>query len=104
MLALYDMLLEQKRTALVILNRAIVLSQLNQTSMALQEIWRIENIEHLINTNTYSVLYRENYISNVLMNTTRANSCNSHYHLLPHKRRRNLFQTKLEALAKTKMN
>jgi RNA polymerase sigma-70 factor (ECF subfamily) len=50
MLQLYDMLLEQKRTAPVILNRAIVLAQLNQTNRAIQEIWNIDNIDHLINT------------------------------------------------------
>lgn len=50
MLQLYDMLLEQKRTAPVILNRAVVLAQLNQTNTAIQEIWNINNIDHLINT------------------------------------------------------
>jgi predicted RNA polymerase sigma factor len=50
MLQLYDMLLEQKRTAPVILNRAVVLAQLNQTNTAIREIWNIDNIDHLINT------------------------------------------------------
>jgi RNA polymerase sigma factor (sigma-70 family) len=50
MLQLYDMLLEQKRTGLVILNRSIVLMQLNRTQEALQEIWQINDIEHLITT------------------------------------------------------
>jgi RNA polymerase sigma factor (sigma-70 family) len=50
MLQLYDMLLQQKRTALVMLNRAIVLSQLNQTATAIAEIWQIDEIEKLINT------------------------------------------------------
>jgi len=50
MLQLYDMLMQQKRTALVMLNRAIVLSQLNQTATAIGEIWQINDIETLINT------------------------------------------------------
>jgi RNA polymerase sigma-70 factor (ECF subfamily) len=32
------------------LNRAIVLTQLNETIAAIQEIWKINNIEQLINT------------------------------------------------------
>ena len=50
MLQLYDMLLEQKQTAMVMLNRAIVLSQLNQTITAIEEIWLIDDIEQLLTT------------------------------------------------------
>ena len=63
MLQLYDMLLEQKQTALVILNRAIVLTQLNQTRVAIQEIWKIDNIDQLINTQyIFSAVLGELYI------------------------------------------
>lgn len=50
MLLLYDMLLQQKQTALVQLNRAIVLAQLQQTENAIQEIWQIADIDTLIGT------------------------------------------------------
>jgi RNA polymerase sigma-70 factor (ECF subfamily) len=63
MLMLYDMLLQKKRTALVILNRAIVLTQLNQTATAINEIWQIENIDQLINTQyIFSAVLGELYI------------------------------------------
>lgn len=63
MLMLYDMLLQKKRTALVILNRAIVLTQLDQTAIALKEIWQIDNIEQLINTQyIFSAVLGELYI------------------------------------------
>nr|WP_242696181.1 sigma-70 family RNA polymerase sigma factor [Longitalea luteola] len=50
MLQLYDLLLEQKRSPLVILNRAIVMAQLHQTAAAMSEIWQISGIEQLIDT------------------------------------------------------
>ena len=50
MLSLYDLLLELKRTPIVLLNRAIVLSQLQQGANAIQEIWRIEQIDKLLTT------------------------------------------------------
>jgi RNA polymerase sigma-70 factor (ECF subfamily) len=57
------MLLQKKRTALVILNRAIVLTQLNQTATAINEIWQIENIDQLINTQyIFSAVLGELYI------------------------------------------
>ncbi len=63
MLALYDMLLEQKRTALVILNRAIVLTQLKPNIDGPAEIWAIDNIDKLINTQyIFSAVLGELYI------------------------------------------
>jgi RNA polymerase sigma-70 factor (ECF subfamily) len=50
MLQLYDMLLEQKRTPLVLLNRAIVMAQLKQGVKAIHEIWQIEDIDNLLLT------------------------------------------------------
>jgi len=50
MLELYNMLLEQKQTPMVMLNRAIVLSQLNETITAIEEIWMIDDIEQLLTT------------------------------------------------------
>jgi RNA polymerase sigma factor (sigma-70 family) len=50
MLYLYDLLLEQKPTAPVKLNRAIVLAQLDQTQQALREIRQIDGIEKLLAT------------------------------------------------------
>jgi RNA polymerase sigma factor (sigma-70 family) len=50
MLMLYNLLLEEKRTPLVILNRAIVQAQLQQVLIAIQEIWSIEDIDTLLRT------------------------------------------------------
>jgi RNA polymerase sigma-70 factor (ECF subfamily) len=50
MLQLYNMLLEQKQTPLVLLNRAIVMAQLQQGVKAIQEIWQIEDIDNLLTT------------------------------------------------------
>jgi RNA polymerase sigma factor (sigma-70 family) len=50
MLMLYDLLLEEKRTPMVILNRAIVLAQLEQTFTAIHEIWNIDQIDTLLAT------------------------------------------------------
>jgi len=104
MLMLYDMLLQQKRTALVILNRAIVLTQLNQTSMALQEIWQIENIDNLINTQyIFSAVLGELYIQ--LGDDHNAGKYLQQALLLTTSlAEKKLIAAKLEALAKTKMN
>lgn len=50
MLYLYDLLLEQKPTSLVKLNRAIVLAQLGQAAQAIREILAIEDIDKLLAT------------------------------------------------------
>lgn len=63
MLQLYDMLLEQKHTPLVILNRAIVLWQLNETAAALHEIWQIAAIEQLLRSHyIFSLVLGELYL------------------------------------------
>jgi predicted RNA polymerase sigma factor len=104
MLQLYDMLLEKKRTAPVILNRAIVLAQLNQTIAAMQEIWKINNIDHLINTQyIFSAVLGELYIQlgddhNARKFLQQALS------LTRSLAEKKLITAKLEALAKTKMN
>lgn len=50
MLQLYDLLLEAKPMPVVFLNRAIVLSQLAQKSLAISEIMAIPDIEKLLST------------------------------------------------------
>ena len=104
MLQLYDMLLEQKRTALVILNRAIVLTQLNETIAAIQEIWKINNIEQLINTQyIFSAVLGELYMQ--LGDDHNAGKfLQLALALTPSLPEKKLITTKLEALAKTKMN
>jgi RNA polymerase sigma-70 factor (ECF subfamily) len=104
MLALYDMLLEQKQTALVILNRAIVLTQLNQTATALQEIWQIANIDHLINTQyIFSAVLGELYIQ--LGDDHKAGKfLQQALSLTTSQAEKKLITTKLETLAKTKLN
>jgi len=48
MLDLYDLLLQHKQTAVVQLNRAVVLSQLGSISKAIEEILNIEDIDILL--------------------------------------------------------
>jgi RNA polymerase sigma factor (sigma-70 family) len=50
MLKLYDLLLIEKRTPMVILNRAIVLARMQQVPVAIQEIWNIDGIDTLLPT------------------------------------------------------
>jgi RNA polymerase sigma-70 factor (ECF subfamily) len=98
------MLLEQKRTALVILNRAIVLTQLNQTSEAIKEIWQIENIDELINTQyIFSAVLGELYIQ--LSDDHNAGKfLQQALTLTSSQAEKKLISGKLEALVKTKMN
>ena len=104
MLQLYDMLLEQKRTAPVILNRAVVLAQLNQTNTAIQEIWNINNIDHLINTQyMFSAVLGELYMQ--LGDEHNAGKfLQQALSLTTSLAEKKLITAKLEALAKTKMN
>lgn len=104
MLQLYDLLLMQKRMPLVILNRAIVMAQLHQTAAAMQEIWQINGIEQLINTQyIFSAVVGELYIQ-------LGDDHNAHIFLqkaltlttsLAEKK---LITTKLETLSRTKLN
>jgi RNA polymerase sigma factor (sigma-70 family) len=50
MLKLYDLLMEKKRTPVVVLNRAVVLAQLGHADIALREILQINDIERLLQT------------------------------------------------------
>ncbi|MCS3795863.1 RNA polymerase sigma factor [Niastella sp. OAS944] len=104
MLMLYDMLLEQKRTALVILNRAVVLTQLNQTSVAIKEILQIENIDQLINTQyIFSAVLGELYFQ--LGDDHNAGKSLQQALALTHSQaEKKLISGKLEALARTKLN
>jgi RNA polymerase sigma-70 factor (ECF subfamily) len=104
LLQLYDMLLEQKRTPLVILNRAIVLWQLNETAEALKEIWQIEAIEQLNNSHyifpavlgeLYLQLGDDRNASKFLQQALALTTS------LPEKK---LIASKLEMLVKSKMN
>jgi RNA polymerase sigma factor (sigma-70 family) len=62
MLALYDLLLHQKRTPVVQLNRAVVLSQLGNISKAIEEILTIEDIDVLLaSQHIYSAVLGELY-------------------------------------------
>jgi RNA polymerase sigma-70 factor (ECF subfamily) len=104
MLQLYDMLLEQKQTPLVILNRAIVLTQLNQTVTAIQEIRQIDNIDQLINTQyIFSAVLGELYIQ-LGDDHNAAKFLQQALSLTTSLAEKKLITAKLEALAKTKMN
>jgi RNA polymerase sigma factor (sigma-70 family) len=104
MLQLYDMLLEKKRTAMVILNRAIVLMQLGQTIAAIQEIRQIDNIDQLINTQyIFSAVLGELYIQ--LGDDHNAGKfLQQALSLTTSLAEKKLIAAKLEALTKTKMN
>ena len=63
MLQLYDLLLENKQTAMVILNRSIVLAQLKDPASAIMEILKIDNIEKLLDTQyIYSAVLGDLYM------------------------------------------
>jgi len=65
MLDLYDLLLCQKRTPVVMLNRAIVLSRLNRTAEAIGEILAMEEIDDLLeNHYIYNAVLGDLYIKN----------------------------------------
>ncbi|WP_205514482.1 RNA polymerase sigma factor [Longitalea arenae] len=104
MLQLYDLLLERKQTPLVILNRAIVLAQLHQTAAAVQEIWQINGIEQLMNTQyIFSAVIGELYIQlgddhNAAIFLQKALS------LTTSLAEKKLISTKLETLSRTKLN
>jgi RNA polymerase sigma-70 factor (ECF subfamily) len=104
MLQLYDMLLEQKRTPLVRLNRAIVLSQLQQTVTAIQEIWQIDDIDNLVNTHyIFSAVLGELYWQLNDEHNARKFLQKAH-DLTTSIAEKKLITGKLETLARTKMN
>jgi RNA polymerase sigma factor (sigma-70 family) len=104
MLYLYDLLLDIKRTPLVSLNRAIVLSQLQQGLNALREIWDIEGIDKLVATQyLYSAVLGELY--------ARTGDCNNARKFLLQARElttsaaeKKLMTDKLGQLEKTSLN
>jgi RNA polymerase sigma factor (sigma-70 family) len=104
MLQLYDMLLVQKRTPLVILNRAIVLWQLNETAAALKEIWQIDAIEQFINSHyIFSAVLGELYIQ--LGDDHNANKfLQQALALTTSLAEKKLIASKLETLTKIKLN
>jgi len=60
---LYDLLLEQKPMPVVLLNRAIVQSQLGKTTTAIQEILAIPDIEKLLSSHyIYSAVLGDLYL------------------------------------------
>jgi RNA polymerase sigma-70 factor (ECF subfamily) len=104
MLQLYDLLLEQKRTPLVLLNRAIVMAQLQQGLKAIQEIWQIEDIDNLLTTH---------YIFSAVLGDLYWQIGDDHnarkflqmaQELTPSLAEKKLIAGKLEMLCKTKMN
>ena len=104
MLQLYDLLLEQKRTPLVVLNRAVVLMQLNQTETAIHEIGQLDGIEQLISTQyIYPAVLGELYIQ--LGDEYNAGKfLQQALSLTTAPAEKKLIATKLESLAKTKLN
>lgn len=104
MLQLYDLLLEQKRTPLVLLNRAIVLAQLGQTLKAIHEIWQIEDIDNLLLTQ---------YIFGAVLGDLYRKIGDEHnackfleqaYQLTPSIAEKRLIKVKLDMIDQTKLN
>ena len=104
MLQLYDLLLEAKRTPMVQLNRAIVLAQLNQVVTAIQEIWKIENIDNLLSGQyIFSAVLGDFYAQ--LGDEHNARKFLSQAHdLTTSLAEKKLISEKLELLTKAKMN
>jgi RNA polymerase sigma factor (sigma-70 family) len=104
MLQLYDMLLEQKRTPLVLLNRAIVMAQLQQAVKAIQEIWQIDDIDNLLKTQyIFSAVLGDMYWQIGDEHNARKFLQMAH-ELTPSLAEKKLIAGKLDMLCKTKMN
>jgi RNA polymerase sigma factor (sigma-70 family) len=104
MLQLYTMLLDQKQTALVQLNRAVVLAQLQETETAIHEIWQINDINNLLNTQyIFSAVLGDLYWQ--LNDEPNARKfLELALHLTTSIAEKKLIAGKLEMLNKTKMN
>lgn len=104
MLYMYDLLLELKRTPLVLLNRSIVLSQLHQGINAIQEIWHIEHIDKLLTTHyLYSAVLGELYARVGDCSNARKFLQQAH-ELTTSQAEKKLIMEKLKQLEKTCMN
>jgi RNA polymerase sigma factor (sigma-70 family) len=104
MLQLYDLLLEQKRIPLVLLNRAIVMAQLQQAVKAIQEIWQIDDIDNLLKTQyIFSAVLGDMYWQIGDEHNARKFLQMAH-DLTPSLAEKKLIAGKLEMLCKTKMN
>lgn len=104
MLHLYDLLMEEKRTPMVILNRSIVLAQLNQVMKGIQEIWSIDDIDNLLSTQyIYSAVLGDLYIRLGDENNAIKFLQQSH-DLTTSLAEKKLIAEKLERLARAKMN
>jgi RNA polymerase sigma factor (sigma-70 family) len=104
MLHLYDLLLEEKRTPMVILNRAIVLAQLDQVMKGIQEIWNIDDIDSLLTTqHIYSAVLGDLYLQLGDDNNAIKFLQQSH-DLTTSLAEKKLIAEKLERLARAKMN
>jgi RNA polymerase sigma-70 factor (ECF subfamily) len=104
MLKLYDMLLEQKRTPMVLLNRAIVMAQLQQAPEAIQEIWQIPGIETLLNSQyIFSAVLGELYWQSGDERNARVYLQQAH-DMTPSLAEKKLIAGKMDMLDKAKMN
>jgi RNA polymerase sigma-70 factor (ECF subfamily) len=104
MLQLYDLLLEQKQSPMVILNRAVVLAQLKQTNLAITEILQIDGIEELLHTQyIYSAVLGDLYLKS-------GNDANAEEYLTKamnltsSRAEKKLIKEKILCIQKTKMN
>ncbi len=98
LLDLYDMLLQVKPSPVILLNRAVVLAQLQQTEAAIASILSIPNIDTLIRTQAiYSAVLGDLYKR--LSNTVKAREylINARS-LTPSLAEKKLFQQRLDAL------
>jgi len=104
MLSLYDLLLTLKCTPIVILNRAIVLSQLMQGAEAIHAIWHIEGIDKLLATQyLYNAVLGELYARTGDCNNARKFLQQAH-DLTTSQAEKKLIAEKMKQLEKTCMN
>lgn len=98
LLDLYDMLLQAKPSPVILLNRAVVLAQLQQTEAAIASILSIQNIDTLIRTQAiYSAVLGDLYKR--LSNMVKAKEYLINAHLLtPSMAEKKLLQQRLDAL------
>ncbi len=94
----YDLLLHQKQTAVVVLNRAVVLAHLNKKDRAIDEILRIKDIEKLLQSQyIYSAVLGDLYLQ--LSNLDNAEKyLMIAYKLTTSQAEKKLIATKLEAV------
>jgi RNA polymerase sigma-70 factor (ECF subfamily) len=97
LLRLYDLLLLQKKTTFVRLNRAVVIAHVEGPEKAIQHVLFIEGIEELINKHyIYSAVLGDLYLQNGQLEQAR-NYLNKAYELTQSPAERKLLESKIKS-------